>query len=70
MNAGPDIKNTLIANRMRHWYRICRQPFLDRKCSPSRARKNLRFLCRKYPDIRKRIGLPELGVIESEDPTV
>ena len=53
MNASPDIKETLIANKMRRWYRICRQPFLDRKCSQSRARKNLRFLCRKYPDIRK-----------------
>jgi len=69
MNASPDIKETLIANRMRHWHRISRQPLLGRKCSQSRARKNLRFLCRKYPDIRKRVGLPELGVIEAEGPT-
>lgn len=69
MNASPDIRDVLIANRMRRWYRICRQPFLDRKCSQSRARKNLRFLVRKYPHIREQIGLPELSAIESEDPT-
>jgi hypothetical protein len=66
MNARPAVKPILIANRMKHWLRVARQPFLDPKYQRSRVLYNYRRLVKKYPEIAKAHGLDE-GTIHRED---
>jgi hypothetical protein len=65
MHARPQIRDILIAKKMRRWSLIAQHPFVDPTCPPSRARKNFWRLCTRYPDIRTKLGLSELSVYES-----
>jgi hypothetical protein len=61
MNARPQVREILIAKKMKRWILIAQHPFVDRSCPPSRARKNYARLCTKYPEIMRRIGLHEFS---------
>jgi len=62
MNARTEIREHLIAERMRRWLMIARTPFMYAKCPRWRARKNFWALQKRYPDLAKRIGLTEVSV--------
>jgi hypothetical protein len=66
MNAGNDIREHLIAERMCHWLGVCRVPLLDIKCPTWRARKNFWALQKRYPDLAKRLGLSKVSVFRSD----
>lgn len=66
MNAGEDIRECLIAERMCRWLDIARTPLLDIKCPRWRARKNFWALQKRYPDLAKRLGLSEVSVFASK----
>jgi hypothetical protein len=62
MNARPEIKEKLIAQKMNHWALVAQYPWVDRTCPPPRARKNFWRLCQRHPEIMKRLGLNLLSV--------
>ena len=64
MNARKEIRYHLIAERMTYWLRVARSPLANMKCPPWRARRNFWHLCRKYPDLSRRLGLDELSVLK------
>ena len=66
MNAGKDIREHLIAERMRYWLGIAQTPLLDIKCPTWRARKNFWALQKRYPDLAKRLGLSKVSVFASK----
>lgn len=62
MNCREQIREYLIAERMRHWLMIARHPFLGKGCPKWRARKNFWALVRKYRMLADRHGLRETDV--------
>ncbi len=64
MHARKQIRDILIAKKMRHWCAVAKCPLLAPRCPTWRARKNFWHLWRKYPDIAARLGLGELSVFE------
>jgi hypothetical protein len=62
MNAREEIREHLIAERMRHWLTIARCPLIGKGCPKWRARKNFWALQRRYPNLAKRLGLTEVSV--------
>jgi hypothetical protein len=64
MHARPQIRELLIAQKLKHWSMVARCPLLDLKCKPSRARKNYWRLYARYPEIAARLGLTELSVYD------
>lgn len=62
MNCREQIREHLIAERMRHWLMIARHPFVGKGCPKWRARKNFWALVKRYPDLAKRLGLTEVSV--------
>ena len=64
MHARPQIRDILIAKKMRRWSMIARCPLIDPSCPPSRARKNFWRLCSRYPEILAKLKLSELSVYE------
>jgi len=62
MNCREQIREHLIAERMRHWLMVARHPFVDKRCPKWRARKNFWALVTRYPDLAKRLGLTEVSV--------
>jgi hypothetical protein len=61
MNARKEVKEILITKKLRHWWVVARNPLLDPKSSPARARKNYARLCSRYPHIMKKLGLNEFS---------
>jgi hypothetical protein len=49
MNCREEIREHLIAERMRRWLMIAKSMYP--KCPRWRARRNFWYLCRKYPDL-------------------
>jgi hypothetical protein len=64
MNARPQVRQILVAQKMMRWCRIAKYPSVDRSCPPARARKNYSRLCAKYPEIMTRIGLHQFSAYE------
>jgi hypothetical protein len=62
MNCREQIREYLIAERMRHWLMIARHPFVGKGCPKWRARKNFWALVRKYQTLAERHGLRETSV--------
>jgi hypothetical protein len=57
MHARPQIRDILIAKKLRRWLLIAHHPFVDRSCAPSRARRNYQKLFAKHSELAKRLGL-------------
>lgn len=63
MNAGIEIKDALIAKKLKHWVLIVLSP-PDAKGYPAwKARKNYWHLLRRYPHVAARIGLTATSVL-------
>ena len=65
MNARKEIRDHLIAIRMRGWFDIARCPLINTKMPTWKARKNFWSLCRKHPEIAARLGYTEALIIPS-----
>jgi hypothetical protein len=61
MNARPQVREILIAKKMKHWWVIAKCRLIDPTCPTWRARKNYQRLCAKYPEIMKRLNLNEFS---------
>jgi hypothetical protein len=57
MRARPEIRDILVAKKLRRWSLIAKFPIIDPTCLPSRARRNFWRLLQKYPAIGKKLGL-------------
>jgi hypothetical protein len=62
MNPRKEIHEHLVIERMRHWLRISRCSLLDIRVPKWRARKNFWALCRRHPELAKRLGLSAISV--------
>jgi hypothetical protein len=47
----------LVAKALRRWLLIAHHPFVDRSCSPARARRNYWRLFAKHSELANRLGL-------------
>src|SRR5438309_10378091 len=65
MNARKEIRDHLLAARMKRWLDIARCPLVNLRCPTWRARKNFWALQKRYPDLARRLGLTETSVFES-----
>ena len=65
MNARKEIRDHLIAARMKVWLDIARCPIMNTRVPTWRARKNFWSLCRKHPKIAARLGYTEALIIPS-----
>ena len=57
MRARPEIAEILIAKKLKRWLLIAQHPFVDRSCTPARARRNYWRLFAKYGGLANRMGL-------------
>jgi hypothetical protein len=57
MHARPEIRQILIAKKLKRWSLIAKFPIIDPACPPSRARRNYWRLFAKYPQIAARLGM-------------
>jgi hypothetical protein len=57
MHARPQIRDILVAKKLRRWLLIAHHPFVDRSCPPARARRNYQRLFAKHSELAKRLGL-------------
>jgi hypothetical protein len=65
MNARKEIRDYLLASRMKVWLDIARWPIINTKIPTWRARKNFWALVRKYPEIAACLGYSEALIIPS-----
>ena len=65
MNAREQIREHLLAIRMKYWLDIARCPIVNTRVPTWRARKNFWSLCRKHPKIAARLGYSEALIIFS-----
>jgi len=68
MHASPQVRDVILANKMRHWLGVIRQPLSDKRCSTSRARRNFLKLVRKHRSLAASLGLSEMSAFDSESP--
>src|SRR6266571_3863140 len=64
-NARKEIRDHLIAARMKVWLDIARCPIMNTKVPTWKARKNFWSLCRRHPEIAARLGYTEALIIQS-----
>ena len=57
MHARPEVREILIALKLRRWSRIAQNPSAYSNCSPARARRNFLKLLAKYPELARRLNL-------------
>lgn len=61
LHARPEVRDILIAHKLRYWSLRARYPSTYPNCSASRARRNFLRLLAKYPQIGKRLSLDVLS---------
>jgi hypothetical protein len=61
MHARPQVREILVAKKMRRWVMIAKHPSVLKSYSPARARKNYGRLFNRYPEIAQKIGLHEFS---------
>jgi hypothetical protein len=57
MRARPQIRDILVAQKLKHWSLIAKFPFVDRNCPTARARRNFWRLLKKHPQIAAKLGM-------------
>ena len=57
MRARPEIRQILIAKKLKRWLLIAQHPFVDYSCPPARARRNFWRLLQKHPAVGAKLGL-------------
>jgi hypothetical protein len=55
MRARPEVKETMIAAKIRRWRTIAKNP-QGFDINPSIARRNYWRLCKRYPEIMEKLG--------------
>lgn len=65
MNARPQVRQHLLAIRMKRWAQIGRSPSTYSNYRSAQARKNFARLLAKYPEIAKHLGLTALSAYPS-----
>jgi hypothetical protein len=61
MRAKPQLREHLLATKMKRWAIIGRCPSAYPNCSPARARRNFSRLLAKYPDLARQMNLDILS---------
>jgi hypothetical protein len=61
MRAKPQLREHLLATKMKRWAIIGRCPTAYPNCSPSRARRNYARLAARYPELARRLGMDTLS---------
>lgn len=61
MRANPQLREHLLATKMKKWASIGRCPSAYPNCSPSSARRNFSRLLAKYPELGRRLNLDILS---------
>jgi hypothetical protein len=62
MHARPEIREILIAKKLKRWALIARYPAIQPGCPPARARRNFHRLCDRHPQIAQKLGLSATSV--------
>jgi len=57
MHARHEIREILIAQKMKRWAMIGRHPSAYPNCSPARARRNFLKLLARYPELARHLNL-------------
>lgn len=57
MHARPEIREILIAGKLKRWALIGQHPAAYPNCSPARARRNFARLLARYPETARRLNL-------------
>jgi hypothetical protein len=57
MHARPEVREILIAGKLKRWALIGQHPHAYPNCSPARARRNFSKLFSRYPQIAQRLGM-------------
>jgi len=57
MHARPEVREILIAGKLKRWALIGQHPHAYPNCSPARARRNFSRLFSRYPQIAQRLGM-------------
>jgi hypothetical protein len=65
MHARPEIREILVARKLRRWLLIARNPSAYPSYPPARARRNYWRLCKKYPEVMAMLKLSEISVYTS-----
>jgi hypothetical protein len=65
MRARPEVRQHLLAAKMKRWALIGRNPSAFPNCPASRARRNFSRLVAKYPELAERLGLTPLSAYPS-----
>ena len=61
MRAKPELREHLLATKMKRWASIGRCPAAYPNCSPARARRNYARLAARYPELARRLGMDTLS---------
>jgi hypothetical protein len=65
MHARPEVREILIAGKLKRWALIGQHPHAYPNCSPARARRNFSKLFSRYPQIAQRLGMNALSAYPS-----
>jgi hypothetical protein len=57
MRAKPQLREHLLATKMKRWASIGRCPAAYANCSPARARRNYSRLFTRHEELARRLGL-------------
>jgi hypothetical protein len=64
MNAGKDIYEYLIAERLKRWHDLVLTPLINRAVPTAYARRQFRTLLRRHPQIAAQYGFTEESVMD------
>jgi hypothetical protein len=56
-SCAAQIRDILVAKKLKRWLLVARYPFVDRTCPPSKARRNYWRLFAKHSELATRLGL-------------
>ena len=62
MHARPEIRDVIIAQKLRRWCLLAKYPGVEPGCPPARARRNFHRLCARHPQIAQKLGLSAASV--------
>ena len=65
MRARPEVRQLLVARKLKRWALIGRNPGAFPNCSASKARRNFSRLLAKYPELAERLRLTPLSAYPS-----
>ena len=61
MRAKPQLREHLLATKMKRWALIGQHPHAYPNCSPAKARRNFSRLMSRYPELARRLGMTAIS---------